>query len=66
MKRKKPLREEPIAEIIARALCRHAGNPENITHRGAPLWSSYLPEAQAVLMALEENGLHVLGSGSKM
>ncbi|WP_137113872.1 hypothetical protein [Mesorhizobium sp. GR13] len=59
-------REKPADEIIARALCRHAGNPEDIIHQGAPLWESYLPEAQAVLKSLEEHGFHLLGRTSKM
>lgn len=59
-------REKPVEEIIARALCRHAGNPENATHRRAPLWTQYLPEAQAVVKALDESGFHILGPASKM
>lgn len=59
-------REKLPEEIIARALCRHAGNPENATHMRAPLWAQYLPEARAVLKALEENGFHVLGAEKKM
>lgn len=52
--------EQPVAEIIGRALCRHAGNPENTTHRGAPLWASYLPEAQALLLLGTLRSIHVL------
>jgi len=59
-------REKPVEEVIARALCRRAGNPENAPYRRAPLWMSYLPEAQAIMKALEENGFHVLGRASKM
>lgn len=36
-------------ERAARALCSHAGNPENATMDGKPLWQSYLPEARAAL-----------------
>jgi hypothetical protein len=39
----------------ARALCRLAGNPEDTTFEGKPMWMSYLLEADAVLKAaLEE------------
>lgn len=39
-------------EKAARALCRYAGHPENITHEGKPMWMSYLGEAKAVLVAI--------------
>ena len=39
-------------EIAARALCRLAGNPEDATFEGRPMWESYLPEADAVLEAI--------------
>ena len=44
----------PIVEAAARALCRHAGNPENATMDGKPLWQSYVPEAREVLIAIRE------------
>lgn len=47
-----PRRPKPPLERIARALCRNAGNPENITYHGRPMWESYLPEARAVVEAL--------------
>lgn len=59
-------RDQRPEELIARALCRHAGNPENATHKRAPLWATYLPEAKAVLKALEDEGFHVLGRDMKM
>lgn len=39
-------------EKAARALCRHAGNPENTMLNGRPMWMSYLAEAKAVLVAI--------------
>ena len=43
----------PVAlEAAARALCRHAGNPENTAFEGRPMWMSYLPEARAALEAV--------------
>jgi len=39
-------------ELAARALCRKAGNPEDIKFEGRPMWESYLPEAMAVLEAI--------------
>lgn len=44
----------PALEKVARALCRHAGNPENTKFEGRPMWESYLPEAQAVIDALSD------------
>lgn len=44
----------PIIEAAARALCRHAGNPENATMAGKPLWQDYVPEARAVLLAIRD------------
>ncbi|WOF44368.1 hypothetical protein KNJ79_05395 [Sphingopyxis indica] len=41
-------------EVIARALCRFAGNPENTKFEGRPMWESYLDEAKAVAQALED------------
>lgn len=42
----------PARELAARALCRKAGNPEDSTFEGRPMWESYLPEADAVLEAI--------------
>lgn len=44
-------KRQPPRERAARALCRLAGNPENATGQGRPLWQSYLPEVDAVLEA---------------
>jgi hypothetical protein len=41
-------------ESAARALCSHAGNPENTKFEGKPMWQSYLPEARAVLLAIRQ------------
>lgn len=38
-------------ELAARALCRRAGNPENTTFEGRPMWMSYLDEVDTVLKA---------------
>ncbi|KAF2988698.1 hypothetical protein MJC1_04222 [Methylocystis sp. MJC1] len=38
-------------ERAARALCRKAGNPEDSTFEGRPMWMSYLEEADTVLQA---------------
>lgn len=38
-------------ERAARALCRLEGNPEDIRFEGKPMWESYLPEVDAVLLA---------------
>lgn len=38
-------------EAAARALCRHAGNPESTMFEGKPMWQSYLPEAKAAIEA---------------
>lgn len=45
---------KPPREKAARALCRMAGNPENTMFEGRPMWESYLPEADAVLKAVEQ------------
>lgn len=37
-------------ERAARALCRLAGNPEDTRFEGKPMWQSYLPEVDAVLL----------------
>lgn len=44
----------PIIEAAARALCRQAGNPENATMEGKPLWQDYEPEARAVLISIRQ------------
>ncbi len=44
----------PIIEAAARALCRQAGNPENATKDGKPLWQDYVPEVREVLIAARE------------
>ncbi len=41
-------------ERAARALCRLAGNPENTTFEGRPMWMSYLEEVDVVLEAAIE------------
>lgn len=46
-------KEEVRREIVARALCRHDGNPENTMFEGLPMWMSYLDQADAVLRALD-------------
>lgn len=38
-------------ERAARALCRHAGHPENIKFGDRPMWQSYLEEVDIVLRA---------------
>lgn len=50
---KKP---KPPRELAARALCRMAGNPEDATMDGKPLWMDYLPEVDAVLEAVGWEG----------
>lgn len=42
-------------EVVARALCRFDGHPENIKMDGRPMWESYLDQADAVLRALDED-----------
>ena len=44
----------PIIEAAARALCHHAGNPENATIDGLPLWKDYVPEVREVLIAIRD------------
>lgn len=44
----------PIVEAAARALCRHAGSPENATMDGKPLWQDHVPEARAVVIAIRD------------
>lgn len=39
-------------EKAARALCTFNGVPENIVRDGKPMWTQYLAEAKAVLVAI--------------
>lgn len=39
-------------EKAARALCSFDGVPENIVRDGKPMWTQYLAEAKAVLVAI--------------
>lgn len=39
-------------EKAARALCSFNGVPENIIRDGRPMWTQYLAEAKAVLVAI--------------
>jgi hypothetical protein len=48
---------EGLRELGARALCRLAGNPENSTFEGNPMWMSYLPEVDAVFSAINLAGM---------
>ena len=41
-------------ERAARALCRRAGNSENTTFEGRPMWMSYIDEVDVVLEAALE------------
>ncbi len=43
----------PPRELAARAICKARKLPENVTIDGAPLWERFLPEADAVLEAIE-------------
>lgn len=40
-------------EKAARALCTFDGVPENIVRDGKPMWTQYLAEARAVLIAID-------------
>jgi hypothetical protein len=42
-------------ELAARALCRKAGNPEDATYEGKPMWMSYLDDVDTVLQAVGWN-----------
>lgn len=46
---KKPM---PAREKAARALCRLANQPEDITFQGKPMWQAYLDEVDAVIKAI--------------
>lgn len=48
-----PKKPQTDWELAARALCRHAGHPEDILMNGRPMWMSYLAEARAVLVAID-------------
>ena len=45
--------KKPALELVARALCRLDGHPENIMFEGKPMWQSFLPNARAALMELQ-------------
>lgn len=51
-----PRKPKPARELAARALCRFDGHPEDIQFEGKPMWESYLPQADAVLKALDRSG----------
>jgi hypothetical protein len=53
----------PQIEIAARALCKAAGSPENTRYNGGAMWESYIPEANAVLSALQLAGYIVFKPG---
>ena len=55
---------KPILERAARALCRHAGNPENPKFEGRPMWESYLPDARAVLEAITEPDMEMISAAA--
>ncbi|HEX7856073.1 MAG TPA: hypothetical protein VF503_20525 [Sphingobium sp.] len=56
-------RKKSLLERAARALCTAAGNPENITFEGKPMWQSYLSEARAVLVAIREPSEVMVSAG---
>ena len=43
--------KQPPRERAARALCRHAGHPENSKFQERPMWQAYLDEVDVVLEA---------------
>ncbi|WP_236575251.1 MULTISPECIES: hypothetical protein [unclassified Sphingobium] len=51
-------------ERAARALCKLDGHAEDGEREGKPLWRSYLPQAQAVLDAIQEPSLHMTEAGA--
>ena len=53
----------PIIEAGARALCRQAGNPENATMDGKPLWQDYVPEVRQLLIAIRDATEKISGVG---
>lgn len=58
---------KPRREIVARALCRLDGHPEDIKMDGRPMWESYLDQADAVLKALgEETAEGGVGHGNEL
>ena len=58
----KPIK--PALERAARALCRHAGNPENTQFEGNPMWQSYVPEAAAVLAAIRDPDMEMISAAA--
>ncbi|NEX47642.1 hypothetical protein [Pseudotabrizicola algicola] len=50
--RQKGSKIKPARERAARALCRFAGNPEDIQFEGKPMWQHYLAEVDIVLGAV--------------
>ncbi len=42
-------------ERVARAMCRFHGLPEDTKYEGRPMWESYIPEAETILAALEND-----------
>lgn len=57
---------KPPLERAARALCTLAGNPENATMNGKPLWMDYLPEARAVIEAIREPSNRMIALGDEV
>jgi hypothetical protein len=47
-----PKKKQSTREKAARALCRLANQPEDITFMGKPMWQSYLDEVDAVIKAI--------------
>lgn len=47
-----PKKEKPAREKAARALCKLANQPEDITFQGKPMWQAYLDEVDAVIKAI--------------
>jgi hypothetical protein len=48
------------SEVIARALCKHAGHAPDTRFEGRPMWESFIPEAMAALIALQSSGYVVI------
>lgn len=55
---------KPTFERAARALCCFEGHPENIQFEGRPMWESYLPQARAVLQAIEEPDMAMVSAAA--
>ena len=47
-----PKKTQLPREKAARALCRLANQPEDITFQGKPMWQAYLDEVDAVIKAI--------------